>query len=36
MAEEIVAKVGTASSTRGNPIVLADSELREAFDRAFG
>jgi alcohol dehydrogenase class IV len=36
MADEIVAKVGTASSTKGNPIVLTDSELREAFDRSFG
>jgi alcohol dehydrogenase class IV len=35
MADEIVAKAGTASSTKGNPITLADDELREAFDRSF-
>ena len=34
MADEIVAKVGTASSTKGNPIVFADEKLREAFDRS--
>ena len=36
MAVEIVAKVGTASSTKGNPAVLTDGELRAAFDTAFG
>ncbi len=34
-AEEVVAKVGTASSTKGNPIALTDAELREAFDSSF-
>jgi alcohol dehydrogenase class IV len=36
MAGEIVAKTGTASSTKYNPIALTDGELREAFDRSFG
>jgi len=36
MADEIVTKAGTASSTKGNPIVLTDGELREALDRSFG
>jgi alcohol dehydrogenase class IV len=35
LADEIVVKVGTASSTKGNPIALTDGELQEAFDRAF-
>jgi alcohol dehydrogenase class IV len=36
MADEIVAKTGTASSTKGNPVVLTDGELRAALDTAFG
>ena len=34
MVDDIVAKTGTASSTKGNPIVLTEAELREALDRS--
>ena len=34
--DEIVAKTRTASSTRGNPIMLADDELREALLGSMG
>jgi alcohol dehydrogenase class IV len=36
MADEIVTKTGTASSTRGNPIVLTADELRAALESSMG